>query len=189
MFTKKIVSMISLAALLTAASISARAADVTDEMILKDATTPTSVLTYGLGLQGQRFSPLKQINHDSVKGLVPAWSFSFGGEKQRGQESQAIVHDGIIYVTGSYSRLYAINSKTGEKLWQYDASSRFYTAPNNGLIPNDQTSFAQASFGVPFSPMCKDDSGPWTCGPDEGFMGRTHFPEQVQMRGGNGRSK
>ena len=121
MFTKKIVSMISLAALLTAASVSARAADVTDEMILKDATTPTSVLTYGLGLQGQRFSPLKQINHDSVKSLVPAWSFSFGGEKQRGQESQAIVHDGIIYVTGSYSRLYAINSKTGEKLWQYDA--------------------------------------------------------------------
>eukprot|EP01037_Dinobryon_pediforme_P014669 gene14669-14793_t len=113
--------MISLAALLTAASVTARAGDVTDEMILKDAVTPTSVLTYGLGLQGQRFSPLKQINHDSVKGLVPAWSFSFGGEKQRGQESQAIVHDGVIYVTGSYSRLYAVNSKTGEKLWQYDA--------------------------------------------------------------------
>jgi alcohol dehydrogenase (cytochrome c) len=52
--------------------------------------------------------------------MVPAWSFSFGGEKQRGQESQALVHDGIIYVTGSYSRLFAVDSKSGEKLWQYD---------------------------------------------------------------------
>jgi hypothetical protein len=91
-----------------------------------------------------------------------------------------------------WAKIHPFDTERGKdrgKLWQYDASSRFYTAPNNGLVANDQTAFAQASFGVPFSPMCKDDSGPWTCGPDEGFMGRTHFPEQVQMRGGNGRSK
>ena len=99
----------------------AHADPVTDEMLLKDATTPTSVLTNGLGLQAQRFSPLKQIDKTNVKSLVPAWSFSFGGEKQRGQEAQALVHDGLIYVTGSYSRLYAIDAKTGEKKWEYDA--------------------------------------------------------------------
>jgi alcohol dehydrogenase (cytochrome c) len=112
---------VSAIALAMAAAMPAHAGDVTDEMILKDAVTPTSVLTYGIGTQGQRYSPLKQINRDTVKGMVPAWSFSFGGEKQRGQESQALVNDGIVYVTGSYSRLYAINAKTGEKLWQYDA--------------------------------------------------------------------
>jgi len=106
---------------LAAASFGARAEPVTDEMLLKDATTPTSVLTNGIGLQAQRFSPLKQIDKTNVKALVPAWSFSFGGEKQRGQESQALVHDGLIYVTGSYSRLYAIDAKTGEKKWEYDA--------------------------------------------------------------------
>ena len=111
------VSLIALAA----ASVSARAGDVTDEMILKDATTPTSVLTNGIGTQAQRFSPLAQIDKTTVKNLIPAWSFSFGGEKQRGQEAQALVHDGVIYVTGSYSRLYAINAKTGEKIWEYDA--------------------------------------------------------------------
>src|SRR5690349_2320672 len=92
---------------LAAASLSARAEPVTDETLLKDATTPTSVVTNGLGLQAQRFSPLKQIDKTNVRSLVPAWSFSFGGEKQRGQESQGLVHDGLIFVTGSYSRLYA----------------------------------------------------------------------------------
>ena len=82
---------------LAAASFGARAEPVTDEMILKDASTPTSVLTNG-GLNGQRFSPLKQIDKSNVKQLVPAWSFSFGGEKQRGQESQGLVHNGTIYV-------------------------------------------------------------------------------------------
>ena len=51
--------------------------------------------------------------------LTPAWSFSFGDEKQRGQESQAIVHDGVIYVTGSYSRVFALDAKTGKRLWSY----------------------------------------------------------------------
>ncbi len=61
------------------------------------------------------------LNKDNVKNLVPAWAFSFGGEKQRGQETQPLVHDGIMYVTASYSRLYAIDIKTGKEVWQYDA--------------------------------------------------------------------
>lgn len=88
--------------------------------LLNDAKTTGDVLTYGMGHQAQRFSPLDKLTPDSVKGLVPVWSFSFGGEKQRGQESQPIIHDGTIYVTGSYSRLYAVDAKTGQKKWQYD---------------------------------------------------------------------
>ncbi|KAA0680399.1 methanol/ethanol family PQQ-dependent dehydrogenase [Roseomonas genomospecies 6] len=88
--------------------------------LLNDAKTTGDVLTYGMGHQAQRFSPLDKLTPDSVKGLVPVWSFSFGGEKQRGQESQPIIHDGTIYVTGSYSRLYAVDVKTGQKKWQYD---------------------------------------------------------------------
>ena len=74
-----------------------------------------------MGRDLQRFSPLDTLNKDNVKNLVPAWAFSFGGEKQRGQEAQPLIHDGVMYVTGSYSRLYAIDLKTGEELWQYDA--------------------------------------------------------------------
>jgi len=102
-------------------SVSGPALAVTDEDLVKDHETPGDVLTYGLGYSGQRYSTLDSINKDNVKSLVPAWSFSFGGEKQRGQESQPLVSDGVMYVTGSYSRMWAIDVATGEELWQCDA--------------------------------------------------------------------
>jgi len=95
-------------------------AGVTDKDIMNDAATPGDVVSFGMGTQGQRFSTLDQINRDTVKDLVPAWSMSFGGEKQRGQESQPLVSDGVMYVTASYSRLFAIDVKTGQKLWKYE---------------------------------------------------------------------
>ncbi|WP_317932781.1 PQQ-dependent methanol/ethanol family dehydrogenase [Halioxenophilus sp. WMMB6] len=94
---------------------------VTDNDIINDAETVTDVVSNGLGPRGQRYSPLKDVNVKNVKSLAPIWSFSFGGEKQRGQESQPLVKDGVMYVTASYSRLYAVDVKTGEELWQYDA--------------------------------------------------------------------
>jgi alcohol dehydrogenase (cytochrome c) len=93
---------------------------VTDEDILNDHNTTHNVLTYGLGLQGQRFSPMTQINKENVVDLVPAWSFSFGGEKQRGQQGQPIVHDGRMFATASHSRLFAIDVRTGKELWEYN---------------------------------------------------------------------
>ncbi|MDD2669432.1 methanol/ethanol family PQQ-dependent dehydrogenase [Zoogloea sp.] len=103
-------------------SLGAQAAgtNVTWDDIKNDDKTPGDVLSYGLGLKAQRHSTLKTVNTKNVAGLVPAWSFSFGGEKQRGQESQALVQDGVIYVTGSYSRMYAIDGRTGKRLWQYE---------------------------------------------------------------------
>ncbi len=93
---------------------------VTQQMIDNDASETKEVLSWGLGNQGQRFSPLKQVNAQSVKKLVPAWSFSFGGEKQRGQESQPVIHNGKMFVTASYSRIYALDAKSGAKLWKYE---------------------------------------------------------------------
>ena len=89
------------------------------EDIVNDDKTTGDVLTYGLGMKAQRHSPLKQINTKTVSALTPAWSYSFGGEKQRGQQGQALVHDGVIYITGSYSRMYAVEAKTGKRLWTY----------------------------------------------------------------------
>lgn len=99
---------------------SAGAAGVTHQMIDADARTGGDVLTWGLGTQGQRYSPLRQVNTRNVGKLVPAWAFSFGGEKQRGQESQPVVHNGRMFVTASYSRLFALDAATGRKLWKYE---------------------------------------------------------------------
>ncbi|MEZ2746579.1 quinoprotein ethanol dehydrogenase [Halopseudomonas bauzanensis] len=92
---------------------------VTWDDIANDHTTTHDVLMYGMGNNAQRYSPLSLVNDENVFKLTPAWSFSFGDEKQRGQESQALVHDGVIYVTGSYSRLFALDAKTGKRLWSY----------------------------------------------------------------------
>ena len=107
-------------ALACALATGASARDVSWDDLAKDHATTGDVLSYGLGLKAQRHSPAKQINTRNVKNLVPAWSFSFGGEKQRGQEAQALVHDGVIYVTASYSRFYALDAKTGRQLWAYE---------------------------------------------------------------------
>ncbi|WP_172329989.1 PQQ-dependent methanol/ethanol family dehydrogenase [Mangrovicoccus sp. HB161399] len=96
-------------------------AQVTDEDLANDQSDTSQVVTNGMGRDLQRYSPLEILNKDNVKNLVPAWAFSMGGEKQRGQEAQPIVYDGIIYVTGSYSRLFAIDAMTGKEVWQYDA--------------------------------------------------------------------
>ncbi|WP_018229617.1 PQQ-dependent methanol/ethanol family dehydrogenase [Methyloversatilis universalis] len=95
-------------------------AGVTDRDIENDAKSTGDVLSWGMGTEGQRYSPLDKVNLNTVKNLVPAWSFSFGGEKQRGQESQPLVVNGKMFVTGSYSRLFALDAKTGAKLWQYE---------------------------------------------------------------------
>ena len=94
---------------------------VTWEDIVNDQKTTGDVVSWGMGPRNHRYSPLDQINRDTVKGMKAVWSFSFGDEKQRGQETQAIVHDGVIYVTASYSRVFALDAKTGKRLWSYTA--------------------------------------------------------------------
>jgi alcohol dehydrogenase (cytochrome c) len=110
------------ASLLALATATAPAqAQVTEEMLADDQASTADVLTNGMGRHLQRYSPLDTLNRDNVQNLFPAWAFSLGGEKQRGQETQPLVHDGIMYITGSYSRIYAIDVGTGEEIWQYDA--------------------------------------------------------------------
>ena len=116
---KSLLTAIALAG--TALTAPALAEGPTSQDLLNDANTPDDVLTYGMGPQQQRFSNLTQINSGNVARLVPAFSSSLGGEKQRGQEAQPIIYDGTIYVTGSYSRLFAFDARTGEEKWQYDA--------------------------------------------------------------------
>lgn len=96
-------------------------AKVTDKDIVNDQATPGDVVSYGMGPRGQRFSPIDTMNTKNVKKMTPVWAFSFGGEKQRGQESQPLVKDGIMFVTASYSRIYAIDVESGDELWQWEA--------------------------------------------------------------------
>ncbi len=95
-------------------------AGVTDADILDDAKTPGDVVSYGGSPHQHRFSSLAKINTKNVRKLVPAWTLSFGGEKQRGQQAQPVVYKGRIFTTASYSRVFAADVRTGQKLWEYN---------------------------------------------------------------------
>ena len=112
-------SLLSAMVLAAVGSVTANAA-VTDAMLDNAAKDTKNVLTWGMSRDGQRHSTLTQVNDKNVSKLVPAWSMSFGGEKQRGQESQPLIHNGKMFVTASYSRIFAVDAKTGTKLWKYE---------------------------------------------------------------------
>ena len=88
-----------------------------DAALKADATTPGDVLTYGMGYNNQRYSPLKQINAKNAGKLQPAWSYSLNNPQ--GQESQPIVHDGVMYVT-TFNSTVALDPITGKQLWKQE---------------------------------------------------------------------
>jgi len=75
-------------------------------------------LMYGRTYDDHRFSPLNQINEQTIGKLGLAWSHEFGST--RGLEGTPLVKDGIIYATGNWSVVYAIDAKTGQVRWTYD---------------------------------------------------------------------
>lgn len=65
-----------------------------------------------------RFSPLTQINRDTVGRLGLAWAYATGDT--RGMEATPIVIDGVMYVSTAWSRVVALDATTGQRLWQFD---------------------------------------------------------------------
>ena len=66
----------------------------------------------------QRYSPLDTISRKSVSGMGLAWSYEL--KTDRGVEATPLVVDGVMYVTGAWSIVYALDAKSGRELWHYD---------------------------------------------------------------------
>ncbi len=73
---------------------------------------------YGRTTDEQRFSPLSQINEQSIGQLGLLWDRELG--TTRGLEATPLVSNGVIYTTGEWSVAYALEAKTGEILWTFD---------------------------------------------------------------------
>ena len=80
-----------------------------------DVSTPGDVLTYGMGYDLTRHSAMTQINKETVKRLVPAWSYSLADS--RGQETFPLVHNGVMYAT-THNATVAIDALTGAQKWK-----------------------------------------------------------------------
>jgi quinohemoprotein ethanol dehydrogenase len=79
---------------------------------------PENWLTLGRdGNQGY-FSPLSTINDGNVGRLGFAWSYDLG--TSRGQEATPIVVDGVMYTSGTWGFVYAVDAATGRQLWKFD---------------------------------------------------------------------
>ena len=73
---------------------------------------------YG-GNYGQwRHSPITALTPANVGSLRPGWMLPTGISVQF--EVSPVVYDGIMYVTSSYNRLFALDAASGEILWRYD---------------------------------------------------------------------
>lgn len=89
---------------------------VTDAMI---ASAPDADwLTYGRDYGEQRFSTLDLVNAENVGELGLAWSYDL--DTARGQEATPLVHDGVLYVSSAWSKVYAFDAATGQLKWSYD---------------------------------------------------------------------
>ena len=75
-------------------------------------------LMYGRTYDDHRFSPLTQINEQTIARLGLMWSREL--DTTRGLEATPIVENGVIYTTGSWSVVYALDARTGDIRWTYD---------------------------------------------------------------------
>lgn len=97
----------------------AAAAPVTDYDLTHAAQNKAEWLTYGHGYHSQRFSPLTEIAPDNVGDLHPVWTLSTGG-KFGGLEATPLMRDGVLYFSTDYSRVFAVDARTGVILWNYE---------------------------------------------------------------------
>jgi PQQ-dependent dehydrogenase (methanol/ethanol family) len=91
---------------------------VTASRLLGADAEPGQWMSHGRTYDEQRYSPLKQVDVESVSRLGLAWSYRL--PTNRGVEATPLVIDGVLYTTGPWSLVYALDAATGELLWSFD---------------------------------------------------------------------
>ncbi len=115
---------------------------VTQEMLEQGTSDPEKWLLYGGSYANHRHSPMKDFTTRNVKKLRVSWAMPTGTTGQF--EASPVVYDGIMYVTTSYNRLFALNATNGDIYWRYDHSQpkdpRFCCGPvNRGVAISGDT--------------------------------------------------
>lgn len=88
-------------------------------------------LTSGGNLYNQRYSPLTEINKDTIAGVKAEWQVHLGsglGPQHSGQ-GEPLVHDGVIYHVTGQNDVFALSVDTGEILWKYQPD-----LPTSGVV-------------------------------------------------------
>src|SRR5467141_2859183 len=103
-----------------------------DQLNKADSNANNFLLTNG-NYALTRFHPARQIGRNNVKNLHVAWIFQT--EVKESLETSPIVINGIMYVTTSFSHVYALDAKTGAEIWHYKHKmgpvTTYCCGPNN----------------------------------------------------------
>lgn len=73
---------------------------------------------WGRTFNEQRYSPLDEINHETINRLGLAWHHDF--DEIWNVSSQPLAVDGVIYIAVGYSVVHAFDAATGKLLWKHD---------------------------------------------------------------------
>ena len=80
---------------------------------------PANWLTYYGTYKSWRYSPLDQINRETIGSLRPVWAFE-SGVTDGGMQSAPLVIDGVMYVATAWNHVFALDAASGEQLWHYE---------------------------------------------------------------------
>ena len=94
-----------------------RLTPVTDEMLRNPP--PGDWLHWRRTYDGWAYSPLTQINRDTVKNLKLAWTLSLASPSDAVNEFTPLVHDGVMFMWNFGETIQAIDAKNGNVLWRY----------------------------------------------------------------------
>jgi quinohemoprotein ethanol dehydrogenase len=95
------------------------AAPVNDAALTDAANSGSEWITIGRDYAETRYSPLDEIDADTVGRLGLAWYYDTGS--LRGLEATPLVSNGVLYASTSWSNVFALDARTGEELWRWDA--------------------------------------------------------------------
>jgi quinohemoprotein ethanol dehydrogenase len=93
-------------------------AQVDSARIAAADSEPGNWMSSGRSYNEQRYSPLEQINAGNVSSLGLAWTWKL--DVDRAAEATPVVVDGVMYTTGAFSFVYALDARSGKLLWKYD---------------------------------------------------------------------
>ena len=106
---------------------------VTQDMLNRAGGDANNFLHTNGNYSQTRYYPASQINTGNVKNLRPAWIFQT--EVVESQETTPIVVNGVMYITTSFSHVYALDAATGEQIWYYKHKmgpiTTYCCGPNN----------------------------------------------------------
>ncbi len=107
------------------------AGNVTEARVIAEAAKGDNWFVKGGSFRGDHFSPLSDINDENVDRLGLAWAVDM--PVPDGISATPIVVDGVIYLSGAFSVVFAVDAGSGRTLWSYDPEVKAAFAERPGL--------------------------------------------------------